>query len=82
MEHNLICVCEGDERKTMFSTTRGNDKYAVMPFGLSNAPSAFYRRQIHNFITVTPTLTSWHLRGGSKDYLVHSASDTQSPSED
>ncbi|XP_053090663.1 uncharacterized protein LOC128318511 [Pangasianodon hypophthalmus] len=39
--YNLICIKEGDEWKTAFSTTSGHYEYRVMPFGLVNSPSVF-----------------------------------------
>ncbi|KAL0151624.1 hypothetical protein M9458_053025 [Cirrhinus mrigala] len=37
--YNLICIREGNERKTAFSTCTGHYEYLVMPFGLVNSPS-------------------------------------------
>ncbi|KAK3527085.1 hypothetical protein QTP86_010840, partial [Hemibagrus guttatus] len=39
--YNLVCICKGDEWKTVFHTTRGHYEYCVMPFGLTNAPAVF-----------------------------------------
>jgi hypothetical protein len=39
--YNLLRIQKGDEWKTAFRTRYGHFEYAVMPFGLSNAPAAF-----------------------------------------
>ncbi|XP_035637734.2 uncharacterized protein LOC118390961 [Oncorhynchus keta] len=39
--YNLVCIREGDEWKTAFSTTSGHYEYFVMPYGFMNAPSVF-----------------------------------------
>jgi hypothetical protein len=39
--YNLLRIKKGDEWKTAFRTRYGHFEYAVMPFGLSNAPAAF-----------------------------------------
>ena len=39
--YNLVCIREGDEWKTAFSTTSGHYEYIVKPYGLMNAPSVF-----------------------------------------
>ncbi len=39
--YNLICIREGDEWKTAFSTMTWHCEYLVIPFGLANSPSVF-----------------------------------------
>ena len=39
--YNLVRTREGDEWKTVFSTTSGHYEYLVMPYRLMNAPSVF-----------------------------------------
>ncbi len=39
--YNLIRIREGEEWKTVFSTTSGHYEYWVMPFWLVNSPSVF-----------------------------------------
>lgn len=37
----MIRIKEGDEWKTTFLTTRGNNEYQVMLYGLANSPAVF-----------------------------------------
>ncbi|KAK3530946.1 hypothetical protein QTP70_006497 [Hemibagrus guttatus] len=39
--YHLICIREGDERKTAFNTPTGHYEYLVMPLGLTNVPAVF-----------------------------------------
>ena len=41
--YHLVCIAEGDERKTAFHMQYGSFEWNVMPFGLTNAPAAFQR---------------------------------------
>ncbi len=57
--YNLIRISEGDEWKTVFSTTSGHYEYRVMPFGLANSPSVFqafindvFRDMLSQFVIV------------------------------
>jgi hypothetical protein len=34
--YNLVCIREGDEWKTAFSTTSGHYEYLAIPYGLMN----------------------------------------------
>ena len=39
--YHLVCIADGDERKTAFRTRYGSFEWSIMPFGLTNAPMAF-----------------------------------------
>ena len=39
--YHLVCIKEGDERKTAFNTPMGHWEYLVMPFGLTKALAVF-----------------------------------------
>ena len=39
--YHLVCIAEGDKWKTAFCTHYGSFEWMVMPFRLTNAPSAF-----------------------------------------
>lgn len=40
-DYNVVCIRDGNEWKTVFSTSSGHYEYLVMPYGLSSAPSVF-----------------------------------------
>jgi hypothetical protein len=57
--YHLVCISEGDEWKTGFTTPLGHFEYLVMPFGLTNAPEVFQalvndilRDMLHQFVFV------------------------------
>ncbi len=57
--HNLVRICEGDERKTEFIIPSDHYEYRGMPYGLFNSPSVFqgfmnevFRELLHCFVIV------------------------------
>jgi len=37
----LVCIADGDEWKTTFRTHYGSFEWSIIPFGFTNAPTAF-----------------------------------------
>ena len=72
--YHLVHIAEGDEWKTAFRTCYGSFEWMVMPFGFTNAPSAFQRFMnniFSNLLDVTVTIYLDNILIYSDDPLKH-----------